>query len=210
MIYRILGKLAPVAAVAAALMLGQSAPAGASLIGDTITIFHDYGFPPGSFTATDNVVVGAGVELSGDGTNDHSDDGLNSFLFPGDFIDVAGDSISYHFGPAGFTFLYAFTAVYSGLDWLPTPGTLDDVTLQDTDGKVLAGFQFSNITASGFEFQGTVDITNGANFSFLLDASHEPPTVPEPATVWMFLMAIGALGAAGVRQRLGARYEAAA
>lgn len=55
---------------AAALSLGLSLPASASLIGDTITIFTQSGAypannPPQTDMWTDSVVVGAGIEMLG-------------------------------------------------------------------------------------------------------------------------------------------------
>jgi hypothetical protein len=212
MIYRILGKVAPVAAVAAALMLGQSVPAGASLIGDTITITSRANSPVDTWS--DMVVVGIGNELDGSVAGPQHVTptmGQNyAALYPGDFIDVGASSITINYAPLGASgFNYGFITDFLDLDWTDIPGELQDVTVA-TGAIGLLASNISMITPNSFQFQGTVDLVNGANFTLDLTAVHNQVPVPEPATVWMLLMGVGALGAAGARQRLLTRSQVAA
>ena len=97
--------------VAAALSLGLSLPANATLIGDTITITSQANSPVDTWT--DTVVVGTGIELNGDlSTTDHAASSNNQnfdALFPGDFIDVGANSITFNYAAlGGFGFDYSF------------------------------------------------------------------------------------------------------
>ena len=125
---------------------------------------------------------------------DHVDATTQTFaaLFSGDFIDVDGTFITINYAAlAGGPTQYAFIIEFTGLDWLPTAGTLIGVTIDDPGTTLVAGF-ISDVTSSSFEFQGTVNIVEGANFTFNLIATHDPVGMPEPATVP--LLAIGLLG----------------
>jgi hypothetical protein len=175
------------AVVAAVLSLGLSLPAIASLIGDTITITSTANVPVDTWT--DIVVVGAGAEVAGGDSSNHS----NTFqgqgfaaLFLGDFIDVGASSITINYaplGPGGFN--YAFITDYLDLDWTDMPGTLQSVTLADGATGLVAS-NISMITANGFQFQGTVDLITGANFTLNLTAVH----VPEPTTLSVATIAL--------------------
>ena len=184
------------AVVAAVLSLGLSLPAIASLIGDTITITSTANVPVDTWT--DIVVVGAGAEVAGGDSSNHS----NTFqgqgfaaLFLGDFIDVGASSITVNYAPleAG-GFNYAFITDYLDLDWTDMPGTLQSVTLADGATGLVAS-NISMVTANSFQFQGTVDLVTGANFTLNLTAVH----VPEPTT--LSLATIALLGMSYRRRR---------
>ena len=181
------------AVVAAALSLGLSLPANASLIGDTITITSMANFPVDTWT--DIVVVGAGVELVGGDASNHSNtfQGQNfAALFPGDSIDVGANSITFVYAALGGpSFPYAFIVDFSGLDWLPIAGTLQQVVVAGGD-MGLVGSNISLIMASSFQFQGSVDLANGAKFTLDLTATHDEIVVPEPAALPLF--AAGLMG----------------
>jgi len=185
------------AVVAAVLSLGLPLPAIASLIGDTITITSTANVPVDTWT--DMVVVGAGSEISGDDLSNHA----NTFqgqgfaaLFPGDFIDVGASSITINYAPLGSGgFNYAFVTDYLDLDWTDMPGTLQSVMLADGATGLVAS-NISMITANSFQFQGTVDLTTGANFTLNLTAVH----VPEPTTLTLATLAL-----LGISYRRGKR-----
>ena len=184
-------KTAVTAFVAAALSLGLSLPANAILTGDTITITSTANFPVDTWT--DVVVVGAGVELAGGDGSNHSLPGpFFPALFPGDFIDVGANSITINYAALGdFGFPYAFITDYLDLDWTDTPGTLQNVTVA-SGATGLNAFNISLITPNSFQFQGTVDLVNGANFTLDLTANHDGVQVPESATLPLF--AAGLMG----------------
>jgi hypothetical protein len=167
--------------------------AKASLVGDTITVFSQANIPVDTWT--DSVLVGAGVELAGGDGSDHASAvGGNNFaaLFPGDFIDVGASSITINYAAlGGFGFPYAFITDFSDLDWTDTPGTLQNVTLA-ASATGLTAFNISMITPNSFQFQGTVDLVNGANFTLDLTANHDGVQVPESATLPLF--AAGLMG----------------
>jgi hypothetical protein len=181
------------AVVAAALSLGLSLPASASLIGDTITITSEANIPLDTWT--DLVVVGAGAELAGGDASNHANTNQGQIfaaLFPGDFIDVGASSITINYAAlGGFGFPYAFITDFSDLDWTDTPGTLQNVTLA-ASATGLTAFNISMITPNSFQFQGTVDLVNGANFTLDLTANHDGVQVPESATLPLF--AAGLMG----------------
>lgn len=185
--------LAVVCAIAA---LGFAAPAQASLIGTQVQVHSEYGvipgMPPTILQATDTVLVGAGPELvGGDGSN-HSNQGPNSFLLgPGDQIDISSERIDITFAP--FIGPFPFIIDFTNLEWLPDPGTLINVTLDDPGSAVNLGFQILALDAGGslipggfganpssnkgFQFQGTVNGSpNGNLFGFVLQVDHPPPT----------------------------------
>ncbi len=185
-------KIALTAVMVAGLSLGLSLPASATLIGDTITITTTANIPVDTWT--DNVLVGAGVELVGGDASNHSNtfQGQNfTALFPGDSIDVGANSITFVYAALGApSFPYAFIVDFSGLDWLPIAGTLQNVVVAGGDVG-LVGSNISLIMASSFQFQGSVDLANGANFTLDLTATHGVP-IPEPAALPLF--AAGLMG----------------
>lgn len=196
-----LSKKLMLAMAAVVLHLGFSAPANATLIGDTINISSDFGFPVA--TATDNnVLVGAGVELAqGDGSSHDTQD----FLFnPGDSIDIGASIITFTFA-ADTLPTFSFITNFSSLDWVGQPNVvgLTGVNILDPGNVVLAGAQINNLTSDSFQFQGTVDISTTAPVSFQLElvVDHtpvggvsEPPVLP--------LLTLGLLGLlAGVRRK---------
>ena len=197
------------AVVAAALSLGLSLPASASLIGDTITISSQANFPVDTWI--DTVVVGAGIELQG--VEDpafgppYSDNGslfqhTNSILatgsgvgggaifphlFAGDYYDIGANSITIHYEALGpiFGFSYAFITDFSDLNWTDMPGTLTNVTIESgAMGLLGSNINPNMITASSFQFQGTVDLVNGAHFTLNLTAVHDQPPTPATEMTW--------------------------
>lgn len=184
--------------VATALLLGLSSPASATLMNDTITITSQANFPVDTWS--DTVVVGAGIELDGNvaGPQHVTPTMGQNFaaLFPGDFIDVGANSITFNFAALGAGgFPYAFITDFLDLDWTNQPGTLQSVAVAGGATGLVAS-NISMITPNSFQFQGTVDLINGANFTLNLTAVHNPgpgPTpVPEPATLPIF--AVGLMG----------------
>lgn len=169
--------LAVICAIAA---LGLAAPAQASLIGTQVEVHSEYGvipgMPPTILQATDTVLVGAGPELIGDGSNNHSNQGPNSFLLPGDTIDIGSERIDIFFNP--FTGPFAFIIEFRNLMWLPDPGTLLGVTIDDPNDVVIDTAQAFLINGdTGFQFQGTVfGDPMGSSFGFILQVDHPPPT----------------------------------
>ena len=67
------------------------------------------------------------------------------------------------------------------------PGTLQSVTLAGGATGLVAS-NIGMITPNSFQFQGTVDLVTGANFTLDLTAVH----APEPATLPLF--AVGLIG----------------
>ena len=64
----------------------------------------------------------------------------------------------------------------------------------------LIAANISAVTTSGFTFQGTVDLVNGANFTLDLTVIHDPPAlVPVPAAFWLFGTAL--IGFVGISRR---------
>ena len=188
------------AVVAAALSLGLSLPASASLIGDTITIESQANVPLDIWT--DTVVVGAGAELDGNVAGTDHVDAANgqgfAALFPGDFIDVGANSITIHYEALGGPeFLYAFNTDFSDLDWTDMPGTLQNVTVASESTGLVNPPNISMITASSFRFQAQVDLATGANIILNLIAVH----VPEPTTLSLATLALLGLLAHGHRRR---------
>lgn len=186
-----------------ALSLGLSLPAGATLLTDTIDISTDFGFP--LVTATDNgVLVGAGVELTQGGGSSHD---TQDFLYNiGDSIDIGASTITFNFAaePTG-AFPFAFTSIFSDLDWVgfPTFG-LVGVTIVDPDSVLSPGAQANVLTASSFDFQGTANIPGGQSISFSLELDFQDqdtpvPGVPEPAI--LPLLAAGLMGLLYGRRR---------
>ena len=141
------------------------------------------------------VVVGAGAELAGGDASNHANTNQGQIfaaLFPGDFIDVGANSITINYAALGdFGFPYAFITDYLDLDWTDTPGTLQNVTVA-SGATGLNAFNISLITPNSFQFQGTVDLVNGANFTLELTANHDEVPVPESATLPLF--AAGLMG----------------
>ena len=129
--------------LATVLVLASTDRAAATLVGDDVTVFSSYGIHPVLNTvleATDTVIVGAGVELFGDGTNDHSDDGNLSFLFPNDSIDIGASSFAFFFNP--FDLQFAFITQFLDLEWTGgNPGVVQSATLIDPNNVVNAGAQ---------------------------------------------------------------------
>ena len=167
--------------------LGLATPAQASLIGQSVTVSASFGAPPAFPTET--VVVGPGAELFfGDGSQFET----SSFLFqPGDQIDISSERIDITFAP--FAGPFPFIIDFTNLEWLPDPGTLINVTLDDPGSAVNFGFQILALDAGGsvipggfganpssnkgFQFQGTVNGSpNGNLFGFVLQVDHPPPT----------------------------------
>ena len=204
--------------------------ANASLIGDTITITTTASTPLDTWT--DTVVVGAGAELFGveDATDltkpPYPDNGsifqhanpvlatgseagggaIFPDLFAGDSIDVGANSVTFIYAALGSSlgFNYAFITTFTGLDWVGAdgPGTLVSVAFASGATGLVSGAQANFIDASSFEFQGTVDLVNGANFTIDLTAVHTPiSAVPIPAALPLFLSALAGLGFVGWRRR---------
>ena len=200
MAFRSLKKCALGAVILTAAM-GLALPASATLIGDTVTISSQANAPLDTWT--DNVLVGGGIELTaGDGSNHSLAGPFFAHLFsPGDSIDIGANSITMNFtdlGAAGFP--YAFQTIFSGFDWTDTPGSLQGVVLA-AGATGLTAFNISAINASGFTFQGTVDLVNGANFTLdLLTVHDDPLPVPEPGT--LALLGAGLLGLFMRRKRV--------
>lgn len=185
------------AVVAAALVLGLSVPASATLIGDTITVTSQANFPVDTWS--DTVLVGAGIELAGGGTSNHANTNQGqgfAALFAGDFIDIGANSITFNFAALGaFGFNYAFVTDFLDLDWTNQPGTLQSVAVAP-GAMGLLGSSIGLVTPNSFQFQGTVDLVNGANFRLDLTAVHNPgpgpgpAPVPEPATLPLFAVSL--------------------
>ena len=189
------------AVVAAALSLGLSLPASASLIGDTITITSQANAPLDTWIDNDVEVVDPGIELAGGDSSNHANtfqDQGYAALFPGDFIDVGANSVTFNFAAlGGAQFLYAFTTEFSDLDWVGTPGTLVGVALSDPNNSTVVAYNLETFTSNSFQFQGTVDLAVGANFTVNLTAVH----VPEPSTLTFAALALLGLLAHGHHRR---------
>ena len=199
--YRGLKKIA-LGAMILVTTMGLSLPVSASLIGDTITITTTANAPLDTWE--DDVVVGAGIELTaGDGSNHALPGPFFPHLFtPGDSIDIGESSITMNFTALDAVgFPYAFSSIFSDLDWTDMPGSLQSVAVASGATGLLA-FNISGVVDTGFTFQGTVDLVNGANFTLDLTAIHDTPAlVPVPAAFWLFGTAlIGLVGFSKRRQ----------
>lgn len=169
--------------------MGLSLPAGATLIGDTITITSSANAPLDTWT--DTVVVGAGNELTGGvfSTDNHAGPGpILAHLYDGDFYDIGANSITINYAAIAGFLPYAFESIFSDLDWIGIPGSLTGVSIA-AGGTGLSASNISGIHAGGFTFQGTVDLVTGANFTLDLTTDHD---IPEPAI--LPLLAVGLLG----------------
>jgi len=129
-------------------------------------------------TWTDNVAVGAGIEMTaGDGSN-HANINQGQ-IFPhlftaGDSLDVSGSSITTNWTALeGSGFPYAYNMVFSGMVWDDGIATaLDNVLLAD-GSTGLIGINISNVLPDGFTLQATVDLSTGANFTLDLEHTHD-------------------------------------
>lgn len=188
--------------IGTAAILALCTPAKATLIGQTIQVTSETGFPP--LTVMDSVVVGLGAELDGNiGGSQHTD---QFFLFPGDTIDIGESSITFTFAPvAGFEF--AFISTFEDLIWADVAGEVTGVEILDPNGVVNLGAQANVLTPSSIQFQGTVDLDGGATFTLDLDVTHEVPppaaAISEPTTLPLF--AAGLMAFAFLARRRGAR-----
>ncbi len=211
--YDNLKKATLIAVVAAALSLGLSIPASATLIGDTITITTQANVPLDTWS--DSVLVGAGIEMMGvadpfafvpfsdtGSAINHANPFLSGAQFPhlflNDFYDIGASSITIHYEALGGPeFLYAFNTDFSDLDWTDMPGTLQNVTVASESTGLVNPPNISMITASSFRFQAQVDLATGANIILNLIAVH----VPEPTTLSLATLALLGLLAHGRRRR---------
>lgn len=191
------------AAALAAAGFAVAPPAQATLFGDTVTVTSEANAPLDTWT--DNVVVGAGVELQGGDSSNHANtnQGQNfPALFPGDSIDIGANSITFTFAAlGGGLFPYPFITTFSDLDWTDAPSTLQSVAVA-AGASGLTSPIIDNVTEHSFRFQGTVELSTGANFT--LDLTREiiqQPRVPEPATLPVLAAGLIGLMIAGVRRR---------
>ncbi len=197
-----LKKGALTATLAAAVSFGLVPTAGATLIGDTVTITSTANVPLDTWT--DNVVVGAGAEMTGvenpalappypnngsafQHTNAILGGNIFPHLFAGDSNDIGASSITINYTALGQLAIdigvptYAFQTIFSSLDFVGATGagTLTNVTIA-AGATGLLGQNISGISATGFTFQGTVDLVNGANFTLDMTVVFPPPPPPPP------------------------------
>ena len=164
--------------IAAILTIAPMA-ANATLVGDTVTVTTTANVPVDTWT--DDVVVGAGIEMTaGDGSN-HANTNQGQ-VFPhlfstGDSLDIGATSITTNWAAlGGLGFVYSYNMIFSGFDWTDAPSgaTLQSVVLA-AGSTGLVGINISNIVSDGFTLQASVDLVNGANFTLDLTHAHPDP-----------------------------------
>jgi hypothetical protein len=197
--------------IAAILAIGPMA-ANATLIGDTVTVTTTANIPVDTWI--DNVLVGAGIEMTaGDGSN-HANTNQGQ-IFPhlfsfGDSLDIGATSITTNWAALGVGgFIYSYNMVFSGFDWQDEPfGATLETVLLGIGATGLVGLNISNILDDGFTLQASVDLSTGSNFTLDLTHLHpdpdpdpdpDPTPVPEPGT--LALLGIGLFGMGLARRR---------
>lgn len=165
--------------LAAALIIGATPAANASLIGDTVTVTNE--FPLGTVTNTQLVVVTPGNEALS--------------LGGAAFVDINAASIEIIWTRGVATRNGIFNGyVFSDLDWLPDAGSIVGVSLNTN----IAGITLSDITFTTDSVAINVEGTSRTSDSFLdvlLTTTHGN-RIPEPSTVLLFGIGLAGLGLA--------------
>lgn len=166
-----------IAAILAIGPLAVHATVGATLEGDTVTVTTTANVPLDTWI--DNIVVGAGIEMTaGDGSN-HANTNQGQ-VFPhlftaGDSLDIGANSITTNWAALEASgFIYSYNMIFSDLDWTDSEAgaALESVTLA-AGATGLVGINISNVTSDGFTLQASVDLTTGSNFTLDLTHMHD-------------------------------------
>jgi hypothetical protein len=164
--------------------MAAHATESATLEGDTVTVTTQANIPVDTWS--DDVLVGAGVEMTAGDASNHANINQGQVfphLFTEDLIDpTAGDSLDIgatsittnwaELGAAGF--IYSYNMVFSDLNFTDDEAgaALESVELA-ADAMGLIGINISNITADGFTLQASVDLSTGSNFTLDLTHMHD-------------------------------------
>ena len=147
----------------------STSTASASLIGDAVD-FEWVIIPGGTIIGPDSAVVGPGVEFD---EIDFAVDVDASSILVTSKLSVSESS--------------AFDWIFSDLDWLPTPGKIDDAQLTLLQGQPESEFSVSftdnSVTVSNQAFVSNIEL--GEYFRVDITASHTPE--PSAFAVWCVL-----------------------
>ncbi|MCB9770723.1 MAG: PEP-CTERM sorting domain-containing protein [Candidatus Omnitrophica bacterium] len=165
-----------------------AAPAGATLIGDTVTITESFNGVANVFNAPIDVMVGSGFELE-PWAGFNIDIGSESI-----FMDYAGEITQ----PSSVDYDGLVEIEFTDLDWVGHPGRIVNVSVSFADWSINPTVTFTDDSVKVAFATDTIIETSDAFVQVDLIVEHQE--IPEPTT--MALLGMGAAGLIAKRRRV--------